>query len=399
MDDRTANGVVLSGGGAHAAYGVGVMKALFDGLSPATGGRPLQAEVFAGTSAGAYNATFLATAAQSEAASRATELEQLWLHRIASSRSRTRNGVFRLRANPLEMLDPFAFAREPGRRIAELFEDAGVFTRRALQAGVNFMRSREPLYHRVLDEIDLGLFFSLEPFKELLTETLDLEALRAAGNKLRIVTVCWGGGLHVFEEHHLWGGMGIRPLMASAALPGLSPPVEIDGKLFIDGGVLENAPVWEAYRAGADVIYLVDSYPCLERSDEFDKSSQLHTIYRTMAARWLADLERALGRGQVLNKMLDERAGDPEELWRQIHRLIDPDDPDQSRREPITIHRFSPSEQLRALGWLDFEHNDVARSIDCGIRDAMAHDCQAVGCILPHSHRRRRQQRTVGTGA
>ncbi|MTI31909.1 patatin-like phospholipase family protein [Xanthovirga aplysinae] len=46
------------------------------------------------------------------------------------------------------------------------------------------------------------------------------------------------GELHYFKEGPL-----IRPVMASACLPVIFQPVEINGELFMDGGVLENLPV------------------------------------------------------------------------------------------------------------------------------------------------------------
>jgi NTE family protein len=47
-------------------------------------------------------------------------------------------------------------------------------------------------------------------------------------------------------------------LAASAALPGLFPPVELDGHLHVDGGVLEPLPVGRALDLGAAVTYVLD---------------------------------------------------------------------------------------------------------------------------------------------
>ena len=46
--------VVLSGGGAYGAYEVGVMKALLGGEMKGAGYRPLDPEVFTGTSVGSF---------------------------------------------------------------------------------------------------------------------------------------------------------------------------------------------------------------------------------------------------------------------------------------------------------------------------------------------------------
>ncbi|MGH2758374.1 MAG: patatin-like phospholipase family protein, partial [Actinomycetota bacterium] len=46
-------------------------------------------------------------------------------------------------------------------------------------------------------------------------------------------------------------------VLASAALPGLFPPVEIAGRLYVDGGIADNVPISPAVGAGAKEIYVV----------------------------------------------------------------------------------------------------------------------------------------------
>jgi NTE family protein len=51
----------------------------------------------------------------------------------------------------------------------------------------------------------------------------------------------------------------MAPLLASAAMPGIFPPVEIDGRLYTDGGVSNNVPVQPAIDMGAKTIYVMDA--------------------------------------------------------------------------------------------------------------------------------------------
>src|SRR5437868_11268616 len=51
----------------------------------------------------------------------------------------------------------------------------------------------------------------------------------------------------------------VDALMASSAMPGAFPPVEIDGRLFIDGSVTADAPVEQAEALGATEIYLLST--------------------------------------------------------------------------------------------------------------------------------------------
>jgi len=49
-----------------------------------------------------------------------------------------------------------------------------------------------------------------------------------------------------------------QAVRASCALPGVFPPVEHQGNLLVDGGVLDNLPVSVARERGADVVIAVD---------------------------------------------------------------------------------------------------------------------------------------------
>jgi NTE family protein len=57
----------------------------------------------------------------------------------------------------------------------------------------------------------------------------------------------------------LSGGDVVDTLMASAAMPGAFPPVEVDGRLLIDGSVTADAPVAQAEALGATTIYLLST--------------------------------------------------------------------------------------------------------------------------------------------
>jgi NTE family protein len=50
----------------------------------------------------------------------------------------------------------------------------------------------------------------------------------------------------------------IEPLLASSAMPGIYPPVAIDGALYIDGGVADSVPIAPAVAMGAKRIYVID---------------------------------------------------------------------------------------------------------------------------------------------
>jgi NTE family protein len=60
----------------------------------------------------------------------------------------------------------------------------------------------------------------------------------------------------------LSGGPTGPALLASCAFPGLYPPVEVDGRLLVDGGVSADVPVLQAEALGARVIYVLPAAGC-----------------------------------------------------------------------------------------------------------------------------------------
>jgi NTE family protein len=47
-------------------------------------------------------------------------------------------------------------------------------------------------------------------------------------------------------------------LLASAALPGLFPPIRHDGRLLVDGAVVDTVPLWHAWQGPVDRIYVLN---------------------------------------------------------------------------------------------------------------------------------------------
>jgi len=77
-------------------------------------------------------------------------------------------------------------------------------------------------------------------------------------NKLPTPFLCIGTNIETGEEVLLNKGNLVQAMMASAAFPSLFTPVEIDGNLLVDGGVVNNYPIKEVRNMGADIIIGVD---------------------------------------------------------------------------------------------------------------------------------------------
>jgi NTE family protein len=77
-------------------------------------------------------------------------------------------------------------------------------------------------------------------------------------NKLPTPFLCIGTNIETGEEVLLNKGNLVQAMMASSAFPSLFTPVEIDGNLLVDGGVVNNYPIKEVRNLGADIIIGVD---------------------------------------------------------------------------------------------------------------------------------------------
>jgi len=77
-------------------------------------------------------------------------------------------------------------------------------------------------------------------------------------NKLPIPFLCIATNIETGEEVLLNKGYLAQAMLASGAFPTLFSPVEIDGKLLVDGGVTNNYPIDEIKKLGADIIIGVD---------------------------------------------------------------------------------------------------------------------------------------------
>jgi NTE family protein len=77
-------------------------------------------------------------------------------------------------------------------------------------------------------------------------------------NQLPTPFLCMGTDIETGEQVILDKGNLAHAMIASAAFPSLFAPVEVEGKLLVDGGVSNNYPIEEIRKLGADIIIGVD---------------------------------------------------------------------------------------------------------------------------------------------
>lgn len=104
---------------------------------------------------------------------------------------------------------------------------------------------------------------------------------------------CVAADLETGRAHWFHTGPLSEAILASAALPGILPPVEVDGRLLIDGAAVDVVPVAAAVALGATRLFVLqvkdlDAAPPVPRRP-------LDVVLRAFAisrgARFLAELE------------------------------------------------------------------------------------------------------------
>ncbi len=301
-------GLVLTGGGARAAYQVGALNALAEIWRAA----PSPFRIFTGVSAGAINATSLATGAD-DFPTAASRLSETW-------RSLTPDRVYRTDTPKLLSI---------GTRWIKDLSSGGVLG----PSRINYLLDTEPLC-------------------DLLRETIPFSRL---GQHIRsgivrgvaVSTTCYETGLAVTffdgaREIQSWyrtTRVGIRHrlrlphVMASAAIPIFFPPVRIHGVFYGDGCIRMHAPLSPAIHLGAERILAIGVHPAPTVQLPVEKP-------RSPRREWMPPSEIA---GILLNAVfLDAIEADVERLER-VNRTVAFIPPDQ---------RGTPAQPLRGIAML-----------------------------------------------
>ncbi|MER2492599.1 patatin-like phospholipase family protein [Catenovulum sediminis] len=231
MGKRSHFSLLLLGGGARAAYQVGVLKAIAS-VIPRNHGTPFP--ILCGTSAGAINATALACYASCYHLG-VKKLEWVW-------KNFETDLVFRSNFSTLY---------------------------RTLVKNLSSRNDGE-YYNKTISWLDNT------PLQELLSQLLDLDRIQTnidsgyldavsvtASSYHSGDSVClYQGKAHIkpwtrAKRRGLHSPIQVEHLMASSAIPMVFPSVELHGEFFADGSIHQLAPLSPAIHLGADKIFII----------------------------------------------------------------------------------------------------------------------------------------------
>jgi NTE family protein len=321
MPDIPTTGLILTGGGARAAYQVGVLDAVANirRHSDAPPGNPFP--VIAGTSAGAINSTALACGAD-DFDKAVNGLVHIWRNFRAEQVYRSDSiGVIRSGASWLTMMS----------------------------VGWMIARFRRARPRSLLDNSPLDVLLAK------LIDTRRLKQVMRDGHvqALAVTASSYGSGLHVtfydaVKDIVPWtrsqriavrSDVGVPHLLASSAIPFVFPavPLVIDGHIeyFGDGSMRQSAPISPAVHLGAERILVVGAGRMHEPPGERPASGEYPNVAQ-IAGHALSNI------------FLDALAVDVERLQRinSTLGLLTPEARARTSLRPIDVLVIAPSKRL-----------------------------------------------------
>ncbi|HYD56236.1 MAG TPA: patatin-like phospholipase family protein [Burkholderiales bacterium] len=335
-------GLVLTGGGARAAYQVGVVKAVRDILGAPTA-NPFP--ILTGTSAGAINAATLAAFADDFPRAVANLLE-VWenmrcehVYRtdfwsILKSGAKWLSAVMLLsRHNPVSLLD---------------------------NAPLRDMLEKNLDFSRIQAHIDSGALYAA--------------CVTASGyTSGQSVSFFQGGsGLEGWERNQRIGAavpLSVDLLLASAALPFIFPAVKYNREYFGDGSMRQIAPVSPALHLGADRVLIVGTgrqgtEQARARSNVYPSLAQIagHALNSIFLDSLMVDIERLERINRTVRLIPRERLSESQVHLRPVEVLfIAPSQPIE-RIAARFIHELPRSVRflLRPTGALNRSGSNLA---------------------------------------
>jgi predicted acylesterase/phospholipase RssA len=339
---------------------------------------------------GAFNASLL-IAHEDSALHGAQHLENVWIEKVAGGPGRCGNGIFRVRGDIKDYTD-LSCLRSPATVWSRLTQDSLAMGEYFLGRAANFIASSSDFESRAADFVNIESFVDMSPLHSLLREVLDPAIVYRSRKRLKIVATNWFTGQpYEFTNTDFDGDRGYRAIMASTAVPGIFPPVEVGKDVCVDGGLVQNTPLKPAIQLGATDIHVVYLNPNPQLIPLQGQPSTIDTLLRVYFMMVAGNVTEDIKTVQWINAGLtaaehfrtDGRltASEAANLMGAAYRTLETSD---GNFRKISVHCYFPQRVLGGhLGMLDFERKGVIEMVEAGEKAALNHNCEESGCVMP----------------
>ena len=359
---KLPTGLILSGGGARAAYQVGVLRALAR-LLPERAPNPF--DIICGTSSGALNAAVLATEAEC-LQNGVNSLSEIWGNISSDTVYEPMTGNLFVSVSNLM----FSIVAGGGASRASAFLD---------NKPLRKLLKRKFELDKIQRNIDRGML-------DALVITTSAYGTGASVSFYQAVkgTEDWTGPHRIGRRCKL----GIKHLMASCAIPLLFPAVSIEGQYYCDGAVRQVSPASPALRLGARRLFVIGVSGNRSKAggDESltEEPSSYQVLGHIMNGAFVDTLENDLEVLKRMNRMARSRKGGPGRTSGDGSELIEFLEISPSERVnqlavdyydelPKGMARYiNPDSSSTMLSLILFEQGYCNRLADLGFHDAMA---------------------------
>ena len=187
-----------------------------------------------------------------------------------------------------------------------------------------------------------------DALKKLLADIVDPEKVRSSGVRVRMAALdLITGNIHEYSQD---SPDPVQGAVSSASFPFVFPPVAVDSRYELDGGIVEMAPLGSAIDAGADEIVVLC---CSDPNDIRAVSKEdLGFVYKVGV--------------RVLEVMIRDVIRNDLKVCELYNRLIDAGV--ESDKKKITTTLICPSCKLHPS--LDFTNSAMRAQVRLGYEDA-----------------------------
>jgi NTE family protein len=313
---KNNNALILSGGGARAAYQVGVLSAMGKMLPKHT---PLPFPILCGTSAGSLNAAMLASYADNFSKA-VSSLAFVWRHL-------TPDQIYTVGRWPV----------------------ASSLTKTLLS-----------LFHLHNHDNSIALMDNT-PLKELLTNHLDFSRINDAIDKhqlkaLAITAMSYSTGesttfFQGTPDLQAWQGsrrkgvaaaLGVDHLLASSAIPTIFPAHKIQNHYYGDGAIRQKSAIYPALKLGADKLFIIGvsgnrsakKWATQEKDIDTSAPSMAQILGQLLNSAFIDNLEDDIYQLEIMNSLIRDLPKDKQANHQNL---------------PTETLIISPSEELNQI--------------------------------------------------